>query len=291
MKINTIFDLQLNLKSPKMEKTTFKKPSGQLANRLVKYGALSVAMAGVADASGQIVYTDVNPDVTNGGGGTSDFIDINNDGINDFVIGTTADAIGFNGINPTDSWVGSEGSYLYPFALDSGDPISAGNIDWYGGPSNVGTLNYNSCYSGAGASNWCGVTDKYLGLRFQIAGNTHYGWARLDVTLPADSFTLKDYAYNTVADAPINAGQTTLSTEEFSSKTIKIVALNESIRLSNLFSKVDYQLFDISGKVVSYGITYGDSHEIKAHGISKGIHILELRDQNSETVIIKKLIL
>ena len=30
------------------------------AKRIAKYGALSVAIAGVADASGQIVYTDIN---------------------------------------------------------------------------------------------------------------------------------------------------------------------------------------------------------------------------------------
>ena len=123
-----------------MKKTTQKKHSKKLANRLLKYGALSVAMAGVADASGQIVYTDVDPDLTNGGGGTADFIDLNNDGTNDFVIGTTAAAVGINGVNPTDAWVGSQGAYLYPFAFDAGETISSGLTGWYSGDMNIGFI-------------------------------------------------------------------------------------------------------------------------------------------------------
>ena len=46
-----------------------------------------------------------------------------------------------------------------------------------------------------------------LGLRFDIAGATHYGWARLRVPSPT-SFTLLDYAYNSVPDEAILAGQT-----------------------------------------------------------------------------------
>ncbi|MBK6830904.1 MAG: T9SS type A sorting domain-containing protein [Flavobacteriales bacterium] len=47
---------------------------------------------------------------------------------------------------------------------------------------------------------------RYLGLRFDIAGATHYGWARLRVP-NADEFTLMDYAYNSVSDEPILAGE------------------------------------------------------------------------------------
>ena len=47
-----------------MKKTT----SSKLSKQLAKYGALTAAILGVADASGQIVYTDVTPDFAGGGG-------------------------------------------------------------------------------------------------------------------------------------------------------------------------------------------------------------------------------
>jgi len=59
--------------------------------------------------------------------------------------------------------------------------------------------------------NWLNVTNRYLSLRFQIHGKFHYGWARLTVKLWHDrSFTseLTGYAYETIPNKPIKAGQT-----------------------------------------------------------------------------------
>jgi hypothetical protein len=58
---------------------------------------------------------------------------------------------------------------------------------------------------------WVNVNNRYLGLRFRIDGKTHYGWARLTVHLQGDSITavLTGYAYETVPNKNIRAGQTT----------------------------------------------------------------------------------
>jgi len=53
--------------------------------------------------------------------------------------------------------------------------------------------------------NFCG-TSGYIGVRFLINGNTHYGWIQVD--LSSDFITIVDMAYENVADAPILAGQT-----------------------------------------------------------------------------------
>ncbi len=47
-------------------------------------------------------------------------------------------------------------------------------------------------------------------MKFQIKGKTHYGWARLSVSLNFDKFDafLTGYAYETVANKPIIAGKT-----------------------------------------------------------------------------------
>jgi hypothetical protein len=62
--------------------------------------------------------------------------------------------------------------------------------------------------------------NKYLGVRFQLGGKTHYGWIRLTVTLntklekPTLEATITGYAYETVANKPIKAGTAALSTAE-----------------------------------------------------------------------------
>jgi hypothetical protein len=64
------------------------------------------------------------------------------------------------------------------------------------------------------AGPWMDVVQRYLGLRFQVNGQTHYGWASLSVELHqgrgGGSFvvTLTGYAYETIAGNSILAGQT-----------------------------------------------------------------------------------
>jgi hypothetical protein len=52
----------------------------------------------------------------------------------------------------------------------------------------------------------------YLGLKCQIAGKTHYGWARLNVSFDHHSKkitgTLTGYAYETIPNKPIITGKT-----------------------------------------------------------------------------------
>ena len=68
---------------------------------------------------------------------------------------------------------------------------------------------------GAWAGKGEGVEDRYLGLKFVTDGEVHYGWARLSVTLGHErqdndvSGTLTGYAYETIPDKPIIAGQIT----------------------------------------------------------------------------------
>lgn len=64
-------------------------------------------------------------------------------------------------------------------------------------------------HSGTTEGQWKNVSNRYLGLKFQISGKTHYGWARLSVELTNGvKATLTGYAYETVPNRPITAGQT-----------------------------------------------------------------------------------
>jgi len=52
-----------------------------------------------------------------------------------------------------------------------------------------------------------GVSNRYLGLKFKINGQVHYGWARLSLQSFGWTATLTGYAYETIANKPIVAGQ------------------------------------------------------------------------------------
>jgi hypothetical protein len=56
-----------------------------------------------------------------------------------------------------------------------------------------------------------GVKNRYLGLKFKIGSQFHFGWARVTVTTTADqgfSAVLTGYAYETIPGKPIHAGAT-----------------------------------------------------------------------------------
>jgi hypothetical protein len=57
---------------------------------------------------------------------------------------------------------------------------------------------------------WKNATNRYLGLKFIIDGEVHYGWARLNVSCAnvRVSGTLTGYAYETVPNKPIVTGKT-----------------------------------------------------------------------------------
>jgi hypothetical protein len=55
------------------------------------------------------------------------------------------------------------------------------------------------------------VNSRYLGVKFEIKGQTHFGWARLNVQIQLPltiTATLTGYAYETIANKAITAGQT-----------------------------------------------------------------------------------
>jgi probable HAF family extracellular repeat protein len=166
-------------------------------------GLLALARA----AEAKIVYTPANVKI----GGVYN-LDLNNDGVTDLAIGSVyvhvPPCLTYSYIYETPaSGNGAEGAP--PAALNQGDQIGPTQT-YYGGR---GTMEYFSyfCSRQSHSGNWWNVTNRYLGLMFQINGETHYGWARLNfksVPFKGDTATLTGYAYETIARMPINAGQT-----------------------------------------------------------------------------------
>jgi hypothetical protein len=269
--------------------------SQKLTKQLTKYGALTAAIIGVADANGQsIVYNDIT-DFT-GGSGDTFLIDLDNDGTDDFRIrhnggSTSSSNLYIDPLTASNETLGSGGAtFAYPFALTTGAAISSGATgSWFNNGFSGGfqSLNYGSCSFG----NWCSITDGYIGLRFNILGGTHYGWAQLDVDQTGAIWTVKGFAYHDTADAGLTAGQETLSIGTSTLNDIKIVALNKSIGLYNLPEATNYRLVNMTGKQVLSGVTNGSSVVVEANALANGIYIIELTDTNSNAVIRQKIVL
>lgn len=279
-----------------MKKTT----SENLSKRLTQYGALTAAIAGVVNASGQgIVYSGIIDGTANN---TTYDLDLDGDGNVDFVFEHYYYSKNYGNLlsvnvnfafNPQNAIIGSFDSYIYPFALNDGDLISSGNPNWIN-DSNIGFLNrYSYCYNSKTA--WCSSvsksTPKYMGLRFEFNGEIHYGWARLEIGIVPSDWVLKDFAYNETAGESIRAGQQTLGIQETAFSKLRILPFNKSVKLLNLPQSTNFELFTIAGQSVLKGKTNQSTYIIDANTIAKGAYILEVQDNVSKAVLRKKIVL
>jgi hypothetical protein len=204
---------------------------------MIAVGAIAVIVTLFALAHpsrAEIVYTPVNVVIEN----STYSLDLNNDGTTDFTIsgvnkfGYCSDLFGHHHI-PRDSATikalpvlgnGVEGGGRAA-ALDQGSTIGPGQ-KFYGAASllehvkigdwlvKVGPPpDYQCEHFDIETGNWFDFTG-YLGLQFQMNGETHFGWAAVSVQFDNSqvpwtlSATLTGYAYETVAGQSISAGQT-----------------------------------------------------------------------------------
>lgn len=178
-----------------------------------------------ASANAQIIYTDVNPDSTITCLGVSCIksynIDLNNDGISDYSISSIRNGnicqhggavyrsqVSVSAFNA--NAVVAVTSTTYPLAMSFNNVISSGlSLSTSGF---VFSKYWGNC--GTGALNlWPNSVDCYLGLKLIVGTNTYYGWARMQVVFGSQpTFTIKDYAYNSIPNQPILAGETSCTT-------------------------------------------------------------------------------
>lgn len=192
--------------------------NNRLEKNLVAY-ATAASAAGVAmlaaapPAAAEVVYTRTHVMI----GATSTLrIDLNHDGITDFDLarcGATCvsghSSILFVAPEVPGNQVIEQGAYAA--AVSARAPIGPGQNfatgTFYGGlqMADGGSYSGHSWFFGA----WANATNKYLGLKFLIAGQVHYGWARLTVTSAGSgryTALLTGYAYETTPNRGIPAG-------------------------------------------------------------------------------------
>lgn len=175
------------------------------------------AMALIPPAEAKIVYTPANILIT------YTPLDLNHDGINDFVLLTesygrysAANAVllvqGFNYDSPNQIRGQSSLASAFHAGVRMGNgaqhfsQLSTRMARWA-----VNSRNHRSYFAWPWADGGKGVKNRYLGFKFVIDGKYHYGWARLNV-FPARQqgwrATLTGYAYETIPGKSIITGDT-----------------------------------------------------------------------------------
>jgi hypothetical protein len=175
-------------------------------------GAVGVALlASAPTAEAEIIYTKAHVTV----GDTERYhLDLNHDGIGDFSIGfcscrphgtALTVARGRSAGNMIIEQTNGHGRYSAG-ALNAGAPIGPKQAFTTYSAQMVSTGSYGSGPYSNGP--WANVSDRYLGLKFMISGEVHYGWARMTVGKRFDHVLLTGYAYETIPNKPLKAGQT-----------------------------------------------------------------------------------
>ena len=183
----------------------------QLNSYALAAGAAGVGMLALAQpAQAKIVYTKAH-EVIGLYGLHSYQLDLNHDGVADFVLD-------FHGSGQRQALgVGREGTGNGIVGPGSASALKAGvrigpEDRFYGGDSMASMSAPSNPYSFyVGRGFWPNVTNRYLGLKLVIQGKIHYGWARLTVKAQRRSgivALLTGYAYETIPNKPIIAGQT-----------------------------------------------------------------------------------
>ena len=241
-----------------------------LQKKLKSYSALTGTMVAGGMVNGQIIYTDVNPDLSFHYPFTYQ-LDLNNDGKVEFIIqpmtvsstSGTSNAIKVkvipedtlsNGVFDSVNAVNADASWL-AIAHSTNDVIGAGITSWeQGGKGNsIGTMGLKLAYANSMSYGgyFLGMSDKYVGLRFaDTLGNTYYGWARLNVDGAAYQFTIKDYAYNSksadsiICALPVTTGVSENAGSEnnviiFSSDNVINVNLSDSMPIEGTITVID----------------------------------------------------
>jgi len=181
--------------------------SGRLTQRLLAYATVAGAAATCATpAPAEVVYTPVDRPIH-----SNYFLDVNNDGINDFQI-TSYDYSDAGEVQVFPM----QGNRIVPAATATCGPRSdsmaaaalpAGAVIGQGKPfqARANCMAF-SLYGGNGP--WFHKADRYLGFAFNINGKEHFGWARITVGrfIFNKTATISGYAYETVAGKPIVAG-------------------------------------------------------------------------------------
>jgi hypothetical protein len=246
-----------------------------------------ISTANIARAA--VIYSDVNPDSANALGDQF-VLDLDHNGWPDILIFQDHDTTyNFNAVIATGlSFDGgvtyvsqiAQGATYYSKKFSANDVISGANTF-----TNSSELTFDFYYP---SEEWRGVTDGYLGVEFLISGAVHYGWIRLDVASNGIDFTIKDYAYESIANTQILAGAgggitSTIAVVE----SANITAFENIISLKEIKNEGTMTVYNSLGtEVFNTKVNEGDS-SFTLNNTGTGIYIVNVSVGNS--ILTKKI--
>jgi hypothetical protein len=284
-----------------------------LLKNVKSYTAMAVGLIAADAVQAQIVYTDVDPDmVVHGNFEAADWhdatawssyqIDLDDDGNTDYTMRILSGLQhGVGNLDPA-----GDNQYINnpanPFAapLEKGAVIGAASQEWKGllvypnGYNYLGTLTTFGKTLEQGGGGFTGKSDRYVGLKFKIGSQTHYGWARLDARDDSRQYTLKDFAYESTADKSILAGDGQINTGliKINSKNVKINTVGKKISIelvNQANASGTVKIFNITGQEVLSAKIDSQNHEFSLNSVS-GIYLVKVSvagGQYSQKIYIK----
>ncbi len=265
----------------------------ELTKKITAYSAVAGAVIAITPAAdANIQYFDIVPDETFNTDGSIYNLDLNNDGVVDFKIclmksygtgyttfGVFIQPMGNNFVKANHiayGWLSSDNEAL---ALNPNVPIQDGPNWIEGGYGMILGAYYNSYGSIYNSGPWLGVYDKYLGLCVKVSGEAYFGWARLDVGNIAQSFTIKDYAYEDVPNEQILAGQTSGINSIDISKNVSVYSFGNKIFVNTKDLKISKGTINVTnalGKVINTTAIHNYQTVISLDKIKTGLYFVRI---------------
>jgi len=262
------------------------------------------AFALVASYSAQVDYTDIAPDeVVNAthlgesyaldfdGGGT---VDLNIFGlIKDTTLSTidvTITGVAVDVLSSTEIVGGTQAVVTETLLI--ADDLAPGT-----------TIDGSSTYSSASSPlfPWVGLTTKndlntdiwgpfagagmrFIGVKFMIGSDTHYGWVRVSVNSASEQCIIESYGYETTANTAIDAGATptgTVTVVENPFKNVIVSASNKQLNILGL-NGADVKIYSLIGNQV-YNNNVTSDVKIDLSNQASGVYLVNY-SQNGFTV-------
>ena len=148
----------------------------------------------------------------------------------------------------------------------------------FGFYTDLGWFNY-----GFGTKPWTTIKleNKYLGVKFiDSEACFHYGWIRCEIEDSCKRMIIKDYAYETLCDYPIETG----SKESYVSIEVKENTLDANIysfgnsifvKLITELNNAEMYVYNLDGKKIYHEELQNQFSEIKVKA-PKGIYLVEI---------------
>ena len=264
----------------------------------------------------QAIYSDIDPDVVLQLHGDVEYIDMDDDGSNDFFIFKKSSYFTnseyswyrFNRIfkvgpnfNPENEIAGDfatngagGGTTYFPYALLEGNIINNDlnfnygtyqlmGIGFYKVDETPWTWNY---YKGSWQNR---IDSAYLGVRFLGADDCkHYGWIRCSVGDSLKTLTVHDYAYELKCNTPIIAGDTigdttTVEISEINNLEAIIYTFNQNLYI-NLpdQDEVNVYIFNMNGQEIYKTVSSQKNLIIDMSGNPVGAYIVKLSTKDKQ---------